>query len=288
MKANETAQHLGILILLVWSWIPVSGCVWRKSAVENDLVMRSIESADRLMSQATSIEEVDLAIDVWLQALADSPSHPRTLGRLSKGYALRGELVSERRESDYRVAREYGLKCLAMNPVVAGRIALNNGRLTPDVFEAVPLADVDCLTWTAYAWGRALLVRPTSGLGLDLATIEAMGARAVVLNASFDEGRPMHMYGMALALPPAPLNPRYAEAREQLERACSIAPNRLSILVDLAELVLGPMNEADRFTQTLMYVLEKPLSMGDQLAQQAAKARAQALLEAGPEPRWGR
>jgi hypothetical protein len=186
---------------------------------------------------------------------------------------------------DFLQAREMGLRCMKTEPSVAVLID-TFGRLESRAIEQSSRAL--CLSWTAMAWSRWMLVHDVAGAGIDLQRVEALAQRAVTLRADVDRGLPRHALGVALALPPEPLEPRLDEAEQALLAAQAAAPDRLQIAVDLAVLVLGPQDRVAEFYTILEDVVAQEIT-ADPVGywNAAAQRQAAAALQEGPQPRWG-
>ena len=112
--------------------------------------------------------------------------------------------------------------------------------------------------------------------------------KTVVVKGTYDGGRPYAALGLALALPPRPLEPKLGAARKALQKAMELSPERLTPVVDLAEFVSGPQGKEKEWRMLLKKVTGATVASGhpDGLENQAAIARAKALLKAGPSDRW--
>ena len=261
-------------------------CVGSRRASRRDPGFSEARRGDELYAQrGTDPAKLDAAIDLWQTALVSHPQSPSLLLRLSRAWTLRGMREPDRRPSGLVVGREMGLRCLTTEASV-GVLVEAFGRLEPRAIEQSSRAG--CLAWTSMAWSRWLLAHDVAGAAIDLERVEALARRAVALRADTNRGRPVHALGLALALPPEPLEPDLAAAEEQLLAARAAAPDRWQIDVDLAVLVYGPQpDRRDDFQSLLDDVLARELGTGATAYENAtAQQQAAQALAAGPQPRW--
>jgi hypothetical protein len=189
---------------------------------------------------------------------------------------------------DFILAREHGLRCLKTDTFLAGVVQTYGGRLIPRALRTVDLELIDCLTWTSISWSRWLLVHGVAGTTLDLDIVAALAAKAVELNPAHDRGRPLYALGLALSLPPAPLEPDLESAASALQEAHEAAPERWWIEVDLAELVYAETGQEAAYNEVLSDVLTRSPDRHPQesLENKGAMERAALLLQSGPHPSW--
>ena len=272
------------------SWVILGvGCVfWQRQGNGKDPSYSYVAEGERFFMQRADPEKLDQAISSWQEGLLEVPESPALLGRLARAYTLRGLSDPEQRADDYIIAREHGLRCLQTDTFLAGVVQTYGGRLIPRALRTVELELIDCLTWTSIAWSRWLLDHGVAGASLDLDIVVALAQKAVELNPAHDRGRPMYALGLALSLPPSPLEPDLASATQAFQEAIQAAPERWWVEVDLAELVYAETGQSAAFTALLSDVVQRPPDRHPQesMENKVAVARAQALLLDGPRPRW--
>ena len=272
------------------SWvILVVGCVfWQRQGDGDDPSYRYMNEGERFFMQRADPEKLDRAISSWQQGLVEAPESIELLGRLARAYTIRGVYDPEDRIDDYLRAREHGLRCLQTDTFLAGVAQTYGGRLIPRALRTVELELIECLTWTSIAWSRWLLEHGVAGATLDLEIVLALATKAVELDSEHDRGRPMYALGLALSLPPAPLEPDLSAAAEALQAAHKAAPERWWIEVDLAERVYAETGQDDAFTALLSDITQRTPDRHPQelLENKSAIVRAEALLAAGPQPSW--
>lgn len=288
---SRHSASFSLLLSFIWL-LPAGGCarLWGRGEVQ-DPALESLQIGERLYQQRGSDPLLlDAAIDVWSTALAEHPQHPRLLARLTEAWTLRAETDPLRQPHDYDVARRYGIQCLLAEPAVSS-VVVASGRLDA---RAVRLSsDVPCLAWTAIAWARWLALHGAAGAAIDLDTIENIARRAATLEQKSDgriaPGLCQHALGLALALPPEPLQPDLDGAEQALLSALESAPSRWMIAVDLADQVYGRQAGRQGSGEALLTaLLARELDQGspDSYSNQAAQRRAAEILERGPQPRW--
>lgn len=230
---------------------------------------------------------LDAALATYQEATSFAPADPVLLGRLARAYAAKGYGYPESGREAHRIAREEGLRCLATAPDVAGAIAAAGGVLTVRAVQTADAELADCLLWTAMAWARGRQEGALAGAGMDQSVLVALGERARALAPELEDGLPAAALGLALALPPTPLQPDLDRAEQLLEEATRARPGRLSPQVDLATLVYARRGDAARWRETLERVASKEIQPEDPdaLENRRAVLRARAALaEGAPDP----
>ena len=272
------------------SWVILGvGCVfWQRQGDGKDPAYRYMTEGERFFMQRADPEKLDMAISSWQEGLLEAPASPELLGRLAQAYTVRGASTPESQIEDYLRGREYGIRCLQNDTFLAGVAQTYGGRLIPRALRTVELELIDCLIWTSIAWSRWLLEHGVAGATLDLEIVLALATKAVELDPEHDRGRPMYALGLALSLPPAPLEPDLNAATEAFLAAHEAAPERWWIEVDLAEQVYAETGQDDAFNTVLSDILRRSPQRHPQesLENKRAIARAEALLERGPQPSW--
>ncbi|MEL6349891.1 MAG: TRAP transporter TatT component family protein [Myxococcota bacterium] len=266
--------------------VTLSGCFKGRSSARRRNPAAQVISIGQMRfdERGQDPDAVDDAIGIWEEGLAAFPQNAGLLLRLSRAWTEQTLHDPTRSPQGYEQAREYGIRCLMSDPTVDSLVQ-TFGRL--DLRAVRESNNAACLSWTALAWSRWVMVQG-AGASLDLALVQGLARRAVALNPDYREGLPHHVLGIALALPPEPLKPDLEGAREHLRIASEAAPDRLIVLVDTAELVLGPLGDARGYQALLQDVMESAVSEDSPQAywNRAAQRRAAALLERGARPRW--
>ena len=252
----------------------------------SNLAGRMIRSGDQLFSERMDPTAIRRAIDEYEAGVSKYPAEPRPLGRLARAYTLFEYGHAAIGEGGYATARQYGLQCLMMEPAFGGLVSAAGGQVTKRAVATLDRGRIGCMTWTAIAWSRWLDQRKVIGASIDLEAVQALAKRAVDVFPDYDDGRPYAALGLALAIPPAPLNPDLAAARVAFGQAVMRAPGRLTPSVDLAEFVSGPEGKEAEWRAILSRVAAANPSGPDALENSAAIQRAEALLEAGLDARW--
>lgn len=270
------------LLLLLWF-----SCVSpARRAARRDPGFPEARRGDELFARrGEDPDKLDEAIDIWQAALVTHPQSPSLLMRLSRAWTMRGMRDPERRPSGLVVGREMGLRCMTSEPSVSVLV---------DTFGRLELRAIEqssrtaCLAWTSMAWSRWLLEHDVAGAAIDLSRVEALARRAVALRPDALQGRPLHALGVALSLPPEPLEPDLDAAEENLLQARELAPDRWQIEVDLAVLVYGPQPDRhDEFRAILGEVVARePGTKPGAYENITAQQQARQALDEGPQPRW--
>ena len=252
----------------------------------SNLAGRMIRNGDQIFSERIDPVAVNQAIDAYREGAKKYPAEPRPLGRLARAYTLFEYGHPGPGQGGYSAGRQYGLQCLMMEPAFGGLVSSAGGQVTKRAVAALDRERIGCMTWTAIAWSRWLDQRHVIGASIDLEAVQALAQRAVDVFPDYDDGRPYAALGLALAIPPAPLDPDLRAARAAFGEAVMRAPGRLTPSVDLAEYVSGPEGKEAEWRAILTRVATANPSGPDALENTAAIQRAEALLEAGLNSRW--
>lgn len=262
--------------------LALSGC----GGAKRDALERRLAEADALY-RSRGEGGLTAMVESHLSLNDRFPDNPEVLWRLSRAYALLGDVEPETAERHYANARDFGLRCLLLNGSFAGLAAAQGGRVTKAAVAELPEESVPCVVWTAMGWARLVDTRGAAGMALDLEPIEALARRAVELDPRYGSGRAQHALGLALALPPDVLDPNLKAADAALQEAIAQAPGRLQVQVDHAAQVLLRRGERDAALRRLREVAaHTPKPADPDLAEDlAAAAHARALLvELGDAP----
>lgn len=228
------------LALLCLSW--VAGCAAFQRG-SRDPVEKALRRADALYRKRAEPEQLEAAIQAYLDALGLAPEDPRVLGRLARSYVLRADLERVDPLTDYGTAREFGLRCLSLQPAFSGQVAAAGGQVTPKAVSQLQSDQLECLRWTSLAWSRLALARGP-GMALDFPAIDALGARTLALSGGDADGLGALARGLSLAVVPRVMGPDLEGALQQLQTASERAPTRLSRQVDLAVYGLHRVDKA--------------------------------------------
>ena len=239
----------------------LSCALFRVRSGAADPAAGALQTGDMLYQQRGSDpQKVDMAIDVWTASLTANPDHPGLLARLAEAWTTRAEVEPARQPADYDVARRYGLRCLLADPSVNAVVSASGALDGRAIRQA---SDPACLTWTALAWARWLDQHGVAGAAIDLVPVTELARRAVAVEPDFDQGRPHHALGLALALPPEPLQPDLAGAERELLAAMEAAPHRWMAGVDLVVQVYGRQDQRQDQRQAILEaILARTLDEG--------------------------
>lgn len=265
--------------------VPLPPCAGDEAADRSsDPLARCIARGDRHFRARTDPERLDAAIAIYTEAQAISAEDPRLLARLTRAYAAKAYGYPETSREAYRLAREMGLRCLRGVPELQGAVVGAGGVLTVVAVEAVDEDRAECALWTAWAWARGLNDLSRTGAAVDLNVLQALARRVYRLSPELEDGLPAAAYGLAIALPPLPLQPDLDRAERLLRESIEASPERLTPRVDLALLVAARRGEVETWRSLLAEVVATELSAGGPhaLENRRAVARAREALEAGP------
>jgi hypothetical protein len=265
----------------------VCGCSAQKRD-RSSLATRILTNGDTLYRSRAEIWELDKAIQWYLSGVREFPENAKLMGRLARAYTVRAYAHLPDGLDGFATAREFGLRCLMTEPAFGGLVQSAGGAVTVRAVETLESDRIGCMTWTSLAWSRWLADRGVIGAAIDLEATIALASRAVDVKGDYDKGRPHAALGLALALAPEPLNPDLERARRALNKATSIAPSRLTPIVDLAQYVSAVEGKDGEWNALLRRVVDETVAEDDpdRLENLAAIQRAQALLAAGPDTRW--
>ncbi len=254
-------------------------------ANRRDFVDKRLDTLDLAYSQRGDDKQLENALRGYLQLNERFPGDRRVLGRLARAYTVRAELSQgDDALRDFGTAREFGLECLMQQGSFAGLVVANGGLVVPAAARELNEEDVGCLVWTVVAWSRWIHERGAAGVGLDHKVLISLASRAVELDPRWGRGRVQYALGLAHALPPDVLEPKLGKAKGAFEEAMAVAPDRLSVQVDYAHLVLRRMGAVDEADAMLRKVSDIVVSddEADRVENIAAIAEARKLLGLPP------
>jgi hypothetical protein len=273
---SRWARRIGLAVG-IFVGAAASGCAALQRG-GRDPVERSLRRADALYKKRAEPGQLEAALQAYLDALGIDPDDTRVLGRLARSYVLRADLDSADPLTDYGTAREFGLRCLSLQPAFSGQVASAGGRVTPKAVAQIQGEQLDCLRWTSIAWSRLALARGP-GMSLDFAAIDALGARTLALSGNDNDGTGALARGLSLAVVPRVMGPDLDGALQQLRVASSKAPDRLSRQVDLAVYGLHRVNKAEaRAVLEAVVAAELSPDAAEAAEDRAARARARRRL----------
>jgi hypothetical protein len=194
----------------VW-WLLLS--CWLRGGERNDPVEQALVEVDRAYAQRVDVAELQRSIELSRELLADAPDDPRVLAAIARGYsAMSWGHPSEESLDQLSMAREYGLRCLALNTGFRSRQQLAQGRVSELAVRQLGVEDLPCLEQVLVAWVRWSRLRGPAG-ALDLDTLAALGDRASDLGPDGWIGP--WSQAMAIVLEPGPID-RDLDRSEQL------------------------------------------------------------------------
>ena len=248
-----------------WCVVPLvllmTACI--RGGTSRDPVARALREADELHAG----DGREAALQRYLALAEQYPDDHRVLSRLARALVLEGMASADGARSSWQAARETGLHCLMTGAGFSSQVGASGGRVLPAAVARIPPEHAACAAWTAEAWARQAALRGGAGVALDLPAIQALAAHAVRHPGSgVRAGQAQATLGLSLALTPvAHISPDggapRAEAREALERAIELAPDRLLPRVDLAEYVLLPAGE-DAAARGLLLDVQRQVQQG--------------------------
>jgi len=267
--------------------LAMGGCSSQKRD-RSSLSARILTNGDTLYHSRAEVRELDKAIQWYLSGVREFPENAKLMGRLARAYTVRAYAHPPDGLDGFATAREFGLRCLMTEPAFGGLVQSAGGAVSIRAVETLEADRIGCMTWTSIAWSRWLDGRGVIGASIDLEATIALATRAVDVMGEYDKGRPYAALGLALALAPEPLQPDLAGARRAFNKATSIAPSRLTPIVDLAQYVSAVEGNDGEWNALLMRVQSEVVADDDpdRLENLAAIQRAKALLLAGPDARW--
>ena len=273
-----------------WSWLLLVGALLVGPATScggarRDPALKAARDADLLWRARADPGGVEAALQAYLSVDEAHPDDQRVLWRLARMYTVMGYVEPNDALRHYATAREFGLRCLMLQPSFAGVVQSRGGKVVPLAASELTEEDMECLVWTVIAWSRWLEVRGSAGGGIDLGILQALGNQAAELGGGWGAGRAYYAKGLSHALPPAVLDPNWKAAREAFEASIDAAPDRLTPKVDYALLVLRRTGEEEAANKLLEEVVAYviPDSDAEKFEDQRAQVRARAALGL-PEP----
>lgn len=183
-------------------------------------------------------QEADQAEDRNIQQAKAGWLRARRLYLRARDYALRG-----------LEQRHPGLYKALLAPDAAGRAA---------ALARARREDVPLLYWGGASWALAISdAKDDAGMIGDLATVEAIMARALALQEDYDQGALHEFYISYDASRSKESGGGPERARQHLERALQLSKgHRVGPLVSYAEAVLVPQQKKDEFARMLRQVLD--------------------------------
>ncbi len=208
-----------------------------------DSLARPLRLLDQSLDRASTIEELDKAVEGHLALLGRARSDRRVNAGLARALSLRGFVQGSAGESDLVSARQAGLRCLRQNPAFAALVDVEGGRITPRAAATVDPLEAPCLLWTVDAWARWLHTHGAAGAAIDLGPVEALAGRLQVIASAGQRVEAQHAIGLALSARPQALGNDLATAQAAFAQAAAADPKRLLFQLDLALLAELPRGE---------------------------------------------
>jgi tetratricopeptide (TPR) repeat protein len=236
-----------------------------------------IVEAEALLPVRYELANLEAAIRLYEQALAQEPRHAVSLTRLAQLWYEWAVLVpQELEESGWRKAAEYGFQAL-------GLAGLTAAQGTPDAALRQLLSsatDAAPILWAAHGWGQLLgRMNPFSAF-FALPKIRAMYERVIELDPGYWGGSGPQAYGALLAnLSDYGIlfGVKLADAKFYFEWALRLDPTYLENHVVYAWEYARRANDRALFERLLRHVLDAPI--GDwPFWNRYAQARAEEYL----------
>lgn len=266
---------LCILALLV---VPALGQTAAELAAQGDALFREVWLTQYTLGSAPELQaQLEQAIALYEQALAQDENHVHVLNMLARGYFTLADvfLPDEEEAPALRKGREYGERSLRTNPEFV-RVERERGFV-----EAVRTStDASALFWTYANWARA--VELGGALGLLAAALRgddrklmALMERCVELDRGYVSGAPLRALAGYWAKHPFRRDPELV--RVLLEEAIAAHPEFLDNLVFYAKYYLIPAEKWAQAREALQRVIDAPIGV-DALQNGSAKIKAVDLL----------
>lgn len=259
------------------------GCLQMFRTQEADPIGDRLAAADTLYEQRHDKDSLLKAIDLYLAVQADAPDDRRPLHRLSRAYvALGWGYRGEQEQRNYELAREYGVRCLALNKGFAARLGNRGGRIKASGVKQLGAADQACLNQTLLAWIRWSELRGAASL-VDLETLDVLANRSL----QNDPGGwvPQWSNGMVRSLA-GDQRPEDTEALSGwFVNAMEMQPQLGMLPFDWAEQVLEPSGQlphAQEVLRSLPQQYPATAETGWALENRSSAARAAAALGRQP------
>lgn len=238
---------------------------------------------DALLHHREDAEQLDEALVALDELMFELGDDPQLLARLSLAHYARGygHAASEPPPLRYfEAGREAAWRCIYQDPAFQGVLTSTGGVIGPPAAARISEEHSRCLVWLVANWSRWLALRDPAGFAIDLQPLQVLSDRAVEISAGSRRATALGMAAMSRALAPEAFGPDPDEARALFLRAIELDPGNLSLQVDLAQYVYGPLEDEISFRATLEEVLATPEETGGRwlLENRRAHARAQALL----------
>lgn len=246
-----------------------------------------LAQVDELLRQREEVAKLDQALALIDELMLDMGDDPRLLYRLSmaryaQGYGFAADEPPPLRL--YEAGRETAWRCLYQDPAFEGVLTSTGGHIGPAAADRIGEEQARCLLWLVANWTRWLALRDPAGLAIDLQPLQVLADRAVELGTGGRRAQALGLAGLSRALAPTALGPDLEEARKLMLRAVEQDPHNLSLRVDLAEYVYGPLEDRVSYRESLEAALAISPDTGGRwvLENQRAHERARALLGSAP------
>jgi predicted anti-sigma-YlaC factor YlaD len=300
MAKKQVLRCRGLLILMTLA----SGCSIRSLATR--ALANSLAGSGSNYSSDEDPELVEAAVPFGLktmeQVLADQPRHVGLLTALASGFTqyayafvqqdadrLEDRDVAAARRAQRRLrklylrARDYGLRGLEVrHQGMSSALTDPKGNQRDSVLAMTKREDVSLLYWVAGSWALAIS-NSKDDLELigQLPAVEAIMARALLLDESYDDGAIHDFYVTYDGGRSEAEGGGVEKARAHLERVLQLSKNKkLSPLVSFAETVSVARQDHEEFRRLLNQVLMADVDQAPayRLANTIAQQRARWLL----------
>lgn len=284
----RTCSRTSLIASLLASLLVGPSCAHLGVGAGGDDVKTRIAEVDALLRLRQDPQKLDEAEQAIGDLMLDLGDDPRLLSRLAMVHYARAyghDAPQPPPLRIYEAGREAAWRCLYQDPSFQGVLSSTGGRIGVAAAARIGEDQTDCLLWLVANWSRWLALRDPAGVAIDLQSLQVLADRAVDLTAGYRRAMALDLAGMSRAMAPLAFGPDMDEAHSLFQRAIQHDPDNLSIQVDLAEFVYGPLEDERRFRDTLQAVLDaSPQSGRWQLENQRALQRAEALLVTARRP----
>jgi hypothetical protein len=279
MRATSPLLSLFTACLLALG--PLScGHLGRGGGDDSEARLAQVDALLHHREDPAQLDEALVALDELMFELGDDP---QLLARLSLAHYARGYGHAEPEPPPLRyfeAGREAAWRCIYQDPSFQGVLTSTGGVIGPPAAARIGEEHSRCLVWLVANWSRWLASRDPAGFAIDLQPLQVLSDRAVEISTGSRRATALGTAAMSRALAPEAFGPDPEQARVLFLRAIEIDPGNLSLQVDLAQYVYGPLDDEISFRSTLEGVLATPPETGGRwlLENRRAHARAQALL----------
>jgi hypothetical protein len=253
----------------------VLGCGVRATVDPSAARDAALRAGDDLWEARAQGDNLDAAMESWLDLLGSHPDDVHVLARLAKGEWTRGQIHPEDALAHFEAGQDYGYRCLLTWPSFTFTLDISGFRVTRDAAQSLPVAASNCLLWTV-ANGISAVETRGPGASLELEAVEILRGRLERIGQE-REGMLLWTEAKARLLDPTVDDAQRTEARALLHQAVDAAPRNVFFR---AELVASFPDEGERVLDGL--VLKDPDPYALENARARERLRAQGI--GGGEP----